>query len=108
MWNNFHAPEDVEPALDESLKNLGTDYLDLYLIHWFATYLFFSFSFYLPYAGSLFRLIAFNKESGPNGENVYDAELSENPYPTWQKLEELVEKGKIRNIGISKKVFFTV
>ena len=48
------------------------------------------------------RPIAFKKEKGPNGENVYDKELSDDPYPTWQKLEELVEKGKIRNIGISK------
>jgi diketogulonate reductase-like aldo/keto reductase len=35
LWSTFHAPEDVEPALDESLSNLGTDYLDLYLIHWY-------------------------------------------------------------------------
>ncbi|KIP02979.1 hypothetical protein PHLGIDRAFT_78304 [Phlebiopsis gigantea 11061_1 CR5-6] len=76
LWNNFHAPEDVEPALDESLGKLGTEYLDLYLIHW-------------P--------IAFKKE----GNNVLDVELTADPYPTWKKLEELVDKGKIRNIGIS-------
>ncbi|CAE6365031.1 unnamed protein product, partial [Rhizoctonia solani] len=28
-------------------------------------------------------------------------ELTENPLPTWKKLEELVAKGKIRNIGVS-------
>lgn len=48
------------------------------------------------------RPIAFKKEKGPNGENIYDKELSEDPYPTWQKLEEMVEKGKVKNIGISK------
>ncbi|KAI0080695.1 hypothetical protein K474DRAFT_1682434 [Panus rudis PR-1116 ss-1] len=79
LWNTFHAPEDIEPALDESLKRLDTEYLDLYLIHW-------------P--------IAFKKGSN----NVLDKELTANPYPTWQKLEELVDKGKIRNIGISKQV----
>lgn len=31
-----------------------------------------------------------------------NVELTQNPYPTWQKLEELVKKGKIRNIGVSK------
>jgi diketogulonate reductase-like aldo/keto reductase len=31
-----------------------------------------------------------------------DEDLTADPYPTWQKLEELVDKGKIRNIGISK------
>lgn len=36
LWNTFHEPKDVEPALDESLRNLGTDYLDLYLVHWSA------------------------------------------------------------------------
>ena len=30
LWNNSHAPEDVEPALDECLEQLGLDYLDLF------------------------------------------------------------------------------
>ena len=34
LWNNFHSPEDIEPVLDVTLANLGTNYLDLYLIHW--------------------------------------------------------------------------
>jgi len=34
LWNTFHAPEDIEPALDDSLSKLDTEYLDLYLIHW--------------------------------------------------------------------------
>jgi hypothetical protein len=49
----------------------------------------------------LCRPIAFKKE----GNYVLDEALTANPYPTWQKLEELVDKGKIRNIGISKCVF---
>ncbi|KAH7927674.1 Aldo/keto reductase [Leucogyrophana mollusca] len=77
LWNTFHAPEDIEPTLDETLSMLGTDYLDLYLIHW-------------P--------IAFKKE----GSNVLDKDLTADPYPTWKKLEEMVDKGKVKNIGISK------
>ena len=33
-----------------------------------------------------------------------DFDLTENPYPTWKKMEELVKKGKARNIGVSKSV----
>ncbi|CAE6365076.1 unnamed protein product [Rhizoctonia solani] len=78
LWNSFHKPEDIEPVLDETLRHLQTNYLDLYLVHW-------------P--------VAF-KEPGPNGEVRVDHELTENPLPTWKKLEELVAKGKIRNIGL--------
>ncbi|KAJ7145046.1 NADP-dependent oxidoreductase domain-containing protein [Mycena filopes] len=74
LWNAFHAPEDVEDTLNDSLTKLGTDYLDLYLIHW-------------PLAKK-------------DGGRPYDKDLTENPYPTWQKLEEMVEKGKVRNIGV--------
>ena len=34
LWNTKHEPEDVEAALDKSLKDLGIEYCDLYLMHW--------------------------------------------------------------------------
>lgn len=34
LWNTFHRPEAVEPALRVTLENLGLDYIDLYLLHW--------------------------------------------------------------------------
>ncbi|TCD66857.1 hypothetical protein EIP91_000811 [Steccherinum ochraceum] len=76
LWNYFHAPEDVEEALDDSLKRLGTSYVDLYLIHW-------------P--------LAFHKEA----KTELNKELTANAYPTWKKLEEMLDKGKVRNIGLS-------
>lgn len=32
LWCSYHTR--VEEALDASLKNLGLDYIDLYLMHW--------------------------------------------------------------------------
>lgn len=34
LWNDAHGYEEAKQALDESLKKLQLDYLDLYLIHW--------------------------------------------------------------------------
>jgi diketogulonate reductase-like aldo/keto reductase len=39
LWNSFHKPEHVQMGIKETLKNLGTDYLDLYLMHWCVLYL---------------------------------------------------------------------
>jgi len=30
LWNNAHQPDQVELALDETLKQVGLEYLDLY------------------------------------------------------------------------------
>ena len=34
LWNTFHAPDSVLPALQATLKELRLDYLDLFLMHW--------------------------------------------------------------------------
>lgn len=37
LWNDDHAYEKALKAFDKSIKNLGLDYIDLYLIHWPGT-----------------------------------------------------------------------
>lgn len=34
LWNDHHAPDKVEEDLNNTLKELGLEYLDLYLMHW--------------------------------------------------------------------------
>jgi diketogulonate reductase-like aldo/keto reductase len=34
VWNSDHGFDETMAAFEKSLKKLGTDYLDLYLIHW--------------------------------------------------------------------------
>jgi diketogulonate reductase-like aldo/keto reductase len=34
VWPHLAEPEDVEWSLNNSLKMLGTDYVDSFLVHW--------------------------------------------------------------------------
>jgi diketogulonate reductase-like aldo/keto reductase len=34
VWNHLHKPEDVKWSLNDSLKKMGLDYVDLFLVHW--------------------------------------------------------------------------
>ena len=83
LWNTNHRPERVKAALEASLRRLKLDYLDAYLIH-------------TPYA------FLPGEELDPrdeNGQVIYDAGIS--LIETWHALEELVESGRCRAIGLS-------
>lgn len=82
LWNTRHHPDDVEPSLMRTLKDLKVDYLDLYLIHW-------------PYA---FRRGDVDFPRQADGSILYD----DTDYrQTWGAMERLVEKGLVRAIGLS-------
>jgi len=64
----------AEEALDESLKNLGVEYLDLFLIHW------------------------------PCATDPNDTSRTLEKFTfinTWEAMQKLPATGKVRNIGVS-------
>ncbi|KAK9233754.1 NADP-dependent oxidoreductase domain-containing protein [Lipomyces kononenkoae] len=83
LWNSRHAPQEVLKAIDQTLSELGTDYLDLFLIHW-------------PLA---FRPGSDYFPRDEEGLIVLDRETKIED--TWRAMEKLVEQGKVRSIGVS-------
>ncbi|KAJ3542869.1 hypothetical protein NM208_g3872 [Fusarium decemcellulare] len=82
LWGNAHHPDDVEPSLDDSLKDLETDYVDLYLMHYPCSF---------KRGPDLFPL-------GPDGKLIPGSI----PFiDTWKAMEKLLETGKTRAIGVS-------
>ncbi|KAK8034526.1 NADP-dependent oxidoreductase domain-containing protein [Apiospora rasikravindrae] len=86
LENVYHAPDDVELNLDISLKNLGLDYVDLFIMHF-------------PYAYK--RTSDFGTERDEGGRPVIDVELSRSYDVTWKAMERLVDIGKTKFIGLS-------
>src|SRR3954470_2659685 len=83
LWNNNHRPERVRPAFEASLKRLGLDYVDLYLIH-------------TPFA---FQPGDEQDPRDATGNVIYDNGVT--LLETWRALEKLVDEGKCKSIGLS-------
>lgn len=81
LWNDVHAPADVQPALNKSLADLQLSYLDLYLIHW-------------PVA---LKKGVFLPEAAEDLISLDELPISQ----TWEAMETLVDQGLCRQIGVS-------
>lgn len=82
LWNNSHHPDDVEKALDASLKDLGTDYLDLYLMHWPS-----------PFARGDDMFPKDKDGKTKTGDTDY--------VDTYKAMEKCLKSGKTKAIGVS-------
>lgn len=81
LWNDRH--DDPEAACEASLRDLGLEYFDLYLIHWPFP------NFHAPGVGVDSR--------DPQARPYIHADYMR----TWRSLERLVDRGLVRHIGTS-------
>ncbi|TFY74963.1 hypothetical protein EWM64_g9049 [Hericium alpestre] len=87
VWNTSHHPDDVEVELDETLKQLETDYVDMYLIHWPVSFPRGAKPFVPPNPDKLNEILV-----DPNGPSIIE---------TWKAMIKLLDTGKVRGIGVS-------
>lgn len=87
LWNTYHNPKHVPLALDKSLRDLGLEYVDEYLIHF-------------PIS---MEFVPFERKYPPEWSNL-DGKMVIVPNDinaTWKAMEGLVDKGKVHFIGLS-------
>lgn len=82
----------VRLSVEDTLKDLGLDYLDLFLMHWPLALV-----PDIPADGSLAR----KGKLDAAGKQIVDRETSDDPLPAWREMEKLVDEGLVKSIGVS-------
>jgi D-xylose reductase len=90
LWNTYHAPEHVEPAIRRTLSDLGVEYVDLYLIHFPISLRF------VPFEERYPPEWLFDPDANPARMEFEDVPIAS----TWAAMEALVGAGLTRNTGV--------
>ena len=91
LWNTYHHPKHVRPALERTLRDLQVDYLDLYLIHFPITLKHVPIETRYPPGW-------FYDPSAPSPKMEIDTVPIAD---TWGAMEEIHRAGLVRHIGVS-------
>ena len=90
LWNTYHSPEHVKPALEKILSDLNLDYLDSFLIHFPIAQAF------VPFEERYPPEWLYDPEAENPGMKLSQVPLSD----TWGAMEELVRQGLVKRIGV--------
>ncbi len=71
LWTDEMGYDNAKKALERSLKRLGTDYVDIYMIHW------------------------------PRQTGAFDEDWKTLDLDTWRAMEEMVDEGTVKRLGVS-------
>ena len=90
LWNTYHEPQHVRPAVERSLRDLGLDYLDLYLVHFPIALKYVPFETRYPPAWT----------HDPAANEPRMEPIAVPLADTWRAMEDLVSAGLVRRIGL--------
>ncbi|RKP04171.1 hypothetical protein CXG81DRAFT_7886, partial [Caulochytrium protostelioides] len=85
LWNTNHRPENVKKDVAHTLRQLGLDYLDYYIMHFPVS-------------------LRYQDTDSPDWSDPQTGRPELDPVPivdTWRAMEALVDEGKVKAIGVS-------
>ena len=90
LWNTYHRKEHVVMAIDQTLHDLGLDYLDLYLVHFPIALEFVPFDVRYPPEWV----------SDPDDDMPMMKPVAVPLQETWGAMETLIDTGLAKHIGV--------